>query len=387
MRQLCRQRFEREFPIFPVSAKKAYLARSGGVDRDRLLAESGFPPLEAHISRAIGGSGQRLGKLGNALHSAGGVLAAAATRSGTKIAAREEKTRALRQIEYELMQAEDRTNTTLASAAEAVESDFKREAGAILTGARDRLTTGAALRSVIKERRSVSGLERSLLDRVQAAGADRWTGVAAVVQEDVCAAASRLGERIAEDLKVQMRDELRPDPAFWEAQRHRFASRVEELLQSGVHRLGLELSLEPALARSRKAAAGLVLVALAALGGASALAVQQYWAFAGGVLACGVLFSAVLWAMCSRGLARAEQSAAERLAAAAPELRTQIAGLLRDEVRNLYGSLTRYLQPMRDKLAEQEARQTALQTQLHAMEQAFHGLDRELDSLLVGAAR
>src|SRR5204863_2799554 len=100
MRQLCRQRFEREFPIFPVSAKKAYLSRNGGLDRERLMAESGFSKLEEHISRTIGNSGQRLGKLTTALRTAGGVLSAISSRSMSKISAREEKTRVLRDIEY-----------------------------------------------------------------------------------------------------------------------------------------------------------------------------------------------------------------------------------------------------------------------------------------------
>jgi GTPase SAR1 family protein len=382
MRQLCRQRFEREFPIFPVSAKKAYLARSGGLDHDRLMAESGFPGLESHISRTIGGSGQRLGKLSNALHSAGGVLAAASKRSGTKIAAREEKARALRQLEYELMQSEDRTTTKLSSAIEATENDFERECAVILTRVGEEFTTAAALRSVPGEKRSVTGMESGLLERLRSGSIDRWTGAAVIVEDDVCSAASRLSERMSEDLKVQMRDELRPDPDFWQGQRFRFVSHVEELLQASVHQLGIERALEPVLVKTRKTAAIFVLAALVTLIGATVLGVLQYWMLAGAVLVGGVVFSAMTWAVCSRALAGARLATVERLAAARPELRTRLASHLHGEVRNLYDSFTQFLLPTREKLAEQEARQTALQTQLHAMEQAFHGLDRELSDMV-----
>ena len=130
-----------------------------------------------------------------------------------------------------------------------------------------------------------------------------------------------------------------------------------------------------------------MLVALAALIGATVLGVLQYWMLAGAVLVGGVVFSAMTWAVCSRALAGARLATVERLAAARPELRTRFASHLHDEVRNLYDSFTQFLLPTREKLAEQEARQTALQTQLHAMEQSFHTLDRELGSLLTETDR
>jgi hypothetical protein len=91
--------------------------------------------------------------------------------------------------------------------------------------------------------------------------------------------------------------------------------------------------------------------------------------------------------VCWGALASARLATVVRLAAARPELRSRLASHLHDEFRNLYDSFTQFLLPTREKLGEQEARQTALQTQLHAMEQTFHTLDRELGSLVTEAPR
>src|SRR4051794_4573048 len=50
-------------PIFAVSARKALLARTTGIDKERLWDESGFGPLEAQINHMVTESGARILKL------------------------------------------------------------------------------------------------------------------------------------------------------------------------------------------------------------------------------------------------------------------------------------------------------------------------------------
>jgi small GTP-binding protein len=57
-------------PIFAVSAKKALLARTTGLDKERLLQESGFAPLEEQINVIVSSSGIRILKLRSAARSA-----------------------------------------------------------------------------------------------------------------------------------------------------------------------------------------------------------------------------------------------------------------------------------------------------------------------------
>jgi small GTP-binding protein len=64
LRQTAMQRLGQAMPIFPVSAKKALLSRTGaGEDAARLWEESRFGPLQDHINQIINGGGTRESKL------------------------------------------------------------------------------------------------------------------------------------------------------------------------------------------------------------------------------------------------------------------------------------------------------------------------------------
>jgi len=61
-------------PIFAVSARKALLARTTGLDKERLWTESQFEPLEAQISRMVNESGASMLKLQSTTRTAGLIL-------------------------------------------------------------------------------------------------------------------------------------------------------------------------------------------------------------------------------------------------------------------------------------------------------------------------
>ncbi|MEP6776845.1 MAG: dynamin family protein, partial [Chthoniobacterales bacterium] len=61
-------------PIFAVSARKALLAKTTGVDKDRLWSESQFGPLEEQINRIVTEASTRMLKLQSAAKTAGVIL-------------------------------------------------------------------------------------------------------------------------------------------------------------------------------------------------------------------------------------------------------------------------------------------------------------------------
>ena len=61
-------------PIFSVSARKALLARTTGLDKEQLWRESGFGPLEDQINRMVTESGVRILKLQSTARTAGVIL-------------------------------------------------------------------------------------------------------------------------------------------------------------------------------------------------------------------------------------------------------------------------------------------------------------------------
>lgn len=65
-------------PVFAVSARKALLAKTTGIDQERLWEESQFGPLEAQITRMVTESGARMLKLQSTGQTAGLLVAEAA---------------------------------------------------------------------------------------------------------------------------------------------------------------------------------------------------------------------------------------------------------------------------------------------------------------------
>jgi small GTP-binding protein len=61
-------------PVFPVSARKALLARTTGIDKEQLWRESGFGPLEEQINRMVTESGVRILKLQSTARTAGVIM-------------------------------------------------------------------------------------------------------------------------------------------------------------------------------------------------------------------------------------------------------------------------------------------------------------------------
>jgi hypothetical protein len=378
MKQLTRQRFEREFPIYPVSAKKAYLARSSGLDRERLMAESGFGALEEHISKSLGSSGPRVSKLANALRIAWEILSAIQQHTGTRMASREDKSGVLRNIDAEIATHRERTLSKLEPIVEATASDLQHECEDLVRRIRQRLTTRFALKCVFAERRKVEGLSKSLIEAVRTPALERWERAAAIVEDDVGACAAYLAEEIQEGLKVQMRDELKPDESFWKAQRRRFSQRMDQIVSQTVQGMALEEGLSPALPKSRRFAALLIFLVLPSLITAVVLASMGHWTAAVAIEAAGLVVGGGIWFICSRMLKRHRAAAEIQFAKAVPELRKIFSTQLRDDVNNLYDSFNRILEPMREKLSEQERRQNSFNEQIESLAKTFTGLNEEL---------
>ena len=74
LRQTAMTRFGQSFPIFPVSAKKAFMSKTSGVDKERLWEESKFGPLEDYINETVGTGEARRSKLKSVAQTAQVVL-------------------------------------------------------------------------------------------------------------------------------------------------------------------------------------------------------------------------------------------------------------------------------------------------------------------------
>ena len=380
MRQLSRQRFNREFPTFAVSAKKAYLARSSGLDRERLMAESGFQQLENHISRTIAGSAQRANKLSGALRIAREILDKVKSRVVSRVSHREGKSQIVRDIAAGLIAQSERTLGKLSHAVEATASDMEHASQSLRETVDSQLGAGVAMRSIFQEKRSTDGLEKEFLAKVRAAGQERWQRAAAIIEDDIGVSAEHVNAQLSENLKMQLRDELKPDASFWQAQRRKFLARIDSIQQRVVADLEIEKHVAAAHTASRKRATSALAVFAVFAVVAGALGSMGWWPAAGGVVAAGLLIFCGMHFINARRLAVARREITQRLASGPEQLKQLLNERVRDELNDLFEAFGRILLPIREKLSEQEKRHEGVTRNLENLTQTFDELAAALGS-------
>lgn len=100
--KVCIQRWlKRDLPIFPISARKAFLGRTAGMGRDELMEASRFQPLEDHLNHLLSENKDRLDRVGNTLRMARVILA----QINERIAQKEAKLTSLFELLRELGQS------------------------------------------------------------------------------------------------------------------------------------------------------------------------------------------------------------------------------------------------------------------------------------------
>jgi GTPase SAR1 family protein len=382
MKQLSRQRFGHEFPIFPVSAKKAYLARSSGLDQERLMAESGFRHLEERISAILAGGGARLAKIANTMRIAQQMLSSLREQNDSRVSHREQKFQALSGIALGLEAQTARTLAKLVEPVDVTVQDFQRETDLSLARLGTQLTPRAALGSAWKERRQTDAFEKKdLASRVRSASQAHWERVAAILEDDIGNAGGLMGARLTESVKAQLVDDPRPDSSFWQAQKRRFLSRVTGTVQRVVETLDTEASLPGVLVHSRKLAWWQIVVLLLAVLGGGFCAEAKNWVACGAVLGAALLLMPILWIVSGRRLRRYRSDLEAKCAAAKEDLRGKLTALAQEETHGLYGELSQVLQPLQDKLGEQQRRHDGLTGQINDLTRTFAELEAKLASL------
>jgi hypothetical protein len=96
-------------PIFAVSARKAFLARTSGVDKERLWQQSNFAGFEQHISRMVDDSRHGLPKLISACQTATVILVDISTRVENILATLTHDEEQLQRLEGILVERKEQT--------------------------------------------------------------------------------------------------------------------------------------------------------------------------------------------------------------------------------------------------------------------------------------
>jgi ribosome biogenesis GTPase A len=381
MGQLARQRYGCDFPIFPVSASKASLARNSGVDHEKLMQESGFHDLQQHISGLVGRNAIRLNKLGNAARIARQLL----DRLDEQMAARAKQARRAAVLVQEL-QAErelqvDRTLKKAVPALDATVRDYHESSLRIAGIADDALTTKQAFTRPDPEEETVTtgnkarSLDHRLFQDLQQRSGDRWRHVGAILEEDYL--------QYERFLHAQGRGSLFPaddklptesDPDI----RRQFSAHIDITLRRFVLGLQLDEAIEPGLHAARRRARLVPWLTLPAFIGVAAAWFLEGPPGAGIAAAGGLSLVGAAFLSTQAALSTARRTLIERLEGSANPLREMLDEQVRQDVAKLFNRFLPLLAgaPVGTVPTEQQAKAQA--ERLRLMGEGIETVGREI---------
>jgi GTPase SAR1 family protein len=382
MGQLVRQRYGRDFPIFPVSAKKAYLARSSGIDRETLMEQSGFHGLESHISRLVGQSAARLGKLTNSIRLARQLLGqlndhlSATAQHARRAAALVQDLQTERELQV------DRTLKKVLPALDATGRDYQESCQRVAGLAEDALTTKQAFEKTDIEDVPLSNygnkaqsLDHRLFQDLQHRTGDRWRQVGIILEED-CLQYERF-------LHAQGRGSLFPsddrlpteaDPEI----RRLFSAHIDSTIRRFVLSLKLDEAIEPGLNAARRRARWVPWLSLPAL-----LGIAAAWYFEGPLgaaiaLGGGLLLVGAAFLITHAALNSARRTLIDRLEQSAEALREMLAQQVQLDVETLFGRFESMLLPALELATQRQSEMNRQTERLHALIGEFESLEGEI---------
>jgi hypothetical protein len=378
MGQLSRQRYGQDFPLFPVSAKKAYEARQVQAGSAELLEESGFQRLEDHISLLVGQNAARLNKLSSTVRLARQLLTnlrehvTQATQHAQHSAALVQEFLTEREMQV------DRTMKKILPALDATERDYHEACVRVAGLADDALATRQAFSkdpALVQEETKPESLDHRLFQDLQQRSGDRWRQVGIILEED-CLQYDRFlhsqGRGTLFPVDVVLPTEVDPEL------RRLFAVHIDSTIRRFVLGLKLDEAIEPGLERARKRARWvpwLLLPVLAAVGAA--------WFFDGPTGAAvsaggGMLLLGFALLITQSALNRTRGELVDRLETSTMTLRDMLLKQVQSDVGILFSKFLPMLKPAQEEANERERLLLSQTERLQSLTESFHSFQREL---------
>jgi small GTP-binding protein len=385
MRQLTQQRFGREFPLFPVSAKRAYLARSSGIDTEKLMAESGFPDLERHISSAVTNTTARRTKLLTALNLSRQSLTSLTETVHTSYTAARRRAGVLQELITERELQMERTLHKIDPAVDATVRDYHDSAIRVANLAAETLSTRSAFRGLpgddeqeLDIHQAPPSLDHRLFQDLQHHNSDRWRQVSLILDEDVHQFERYLisvgGTSFPTGTALL---DPAPEDYHLELRRH-FTARVDSAIRRFVVGLDLDHTIEPGLKKAAARARVVPrLIAPVLIGTA-----LTFW-FAGWISAAAVAIGGLLSLLAFYLLTKAALNATrgeliDKLDASSTQLHDLLSKHVTAEVQTAFGQFQDLLIPAGKATAEREQILEQHTAALTELETRFSTLHRNL---------
>ncbi len=394
MGQLTRQRFGRDFPLYAVSAKKAFLARNAGIERERLLQDSGFHALEAHISSIVRHNAARLNKLASTMRLARQILDDMQGRHVATMQQAKRKTVVLQELQTERELQVDRTLKKILPALDATERDYHESVMRVAGLASDALTTRKAFqRKDAEEEEAENGarpqsLDHRLFQELQHRTGDRWRQVSLVLEEDV--------HQFERFLYAQGRgilfppDVVLPSHDYGEEEselRRRFGTHVDSSLRRFVIGLKLDEDIEPGLESARVTARWLPRLIIPVLIGTALCGWLDDLVSAAIAFGAGLLLLGVVYLLTQIRLANARNAILDKLEESSATLRGTLSKQVTEDVTAAFTKFLDTLNPAQANATQLEREQSTHVDHLRNLADSFGVIDQQIKVLMPASGK
>ncbi len=380
LRQTAMTRFGQSFPIFPVSAKKAFMSKTSGVDKERLWEESKFGPLEDYINETVGTGEARRTKLKSVAQTAQVVLKdlSEQARSSQKIIAadREQLTR----LSATVVQMRKHTDLQVEGFLRGIDTAYARMQREGEKELSDHLQFGVLFKQVFgRDAKWQAEFQRGVEEKLRAAITKQMEHVLGLLESELKGVWTQLHEKLQLNFGDEARRQLGPGITEFTEQRKRLLERIdltliENMADPAIERLLRDMFTETVGWARLPIGAGVV-------GGGILAAVALHVAAAAVVDITGTL-AVVTAAVGIVGVVGKRRRVLERyreqMAAKEVELTQAIGDLIRQAIDVFYQKLSQVYKPLEVFCNVQEERYKPVLERVDTLEKSFHKISARL---------
>ncbi|HST31589.1 MAG TPA: dynamin family protein [Chthoniobacterales bacterium] len=283
-------------PIFPISARKALLARTSGLDKQKLWEESAFGPLEEQINFIVTESSTRMLKLRSTFQAARVALESLSLEVGLFLGKISADEAALKRLNGLLQNRRDQLRRQTGGLVRDIEGGYAQTANERTKLLRQEITLGSAFKLIFgrknQQRDLRSGVETKLRELME----PQMNKAVNALETDLRSLWPQMQDLLDNQLSADLQKEARPNIPDFAGQRRE----LHEAIQRAFLEILTGKALQERLARSvtLTSVAMRIAVVLTLIGGAAAVFLrnQNVWiAIGAGVTAVlGLLFAIFL---------------------------------------------------------------------------------------------
>lgn len=224
MKVTAKKRLHREFPVFPVSAKQAYVAKSSPHQHEGMLEKSGFPELEEYVSKMVVSTGAMHQKFQNAINTARVIMREVEAQLGQTHAVLENDRRILAALDSEITTQYRLSGELLEGQRSEVLAEFEKAK----RRASGRLWRGMGiLNSIFGRSRLVDHVEDCFSDEIGEAGRAASSQGMLLIEKDLPPLWHRLQQGIQKEYRVSLSIEDGDGRPKWLRAREGFGEEME----------------------------------------------------------------------------------------------------------------------------------------------------------------